>query len=133
MVSFHRDSFIKRLNEDIRAREPTDIIITQIWDGNRQQHGELAYLNKREMLMQLQFWKKNGATFSRACNQIELTTDDGEKCWMFIIQVENDDEMERLTDIPLALMFGGLLVSGLPYICFEKSFVDVIQRAIGRD
>ena len=131
---FTRESFLSKLDKVIREREQGDIIITQSWGFIRSpkyRKGELCYLDKKEILVQLIIWKEM-KYFSRACNIRELETKQGEKCWLFIIQSDNDEAMSNCTGIPLALFFGNLLVSGLPYITFDKSMLDIVQRSLGR-
>jgi hypothetical protein len=130
---FTRSQFEKNFRLALRERTADDIIITQCFaDGKKENLGEFAYLNKAELLIQLRFWK-NQKCFSRACNIREQTTPCGQTCWLFVIQMEDEEQMTRLTGIPLASFFCGMLVSGLPYITFDKSVIDLVQRYIGRD
>lgn len=129
---FERDEFMAELNETISDKREDEIMLTQLFlCQDKRNYGDFTYLTKRAALGELQSWKQRG-WFSRACNVKKLKTESGRDCWMYVIQCDNEKLMSQLTGLPISMFFGGMLVSGLPYLCFEEGFIDVVQRVIGR-
>lgn len=133
MPFFKHDEFMAKFNKAIADKREGEMVFTQMFlCPDKRHYGHFAYLSKRQVLGELQSWRQRG-WYSRACNVKKLKTESGQDCWMFVIQSDNEELMEELTGLPIGLFFGGMLVSGLPYLCFEEGFIDVVQRVIGRN
>jgi len=87
---FTKAEFMIEVNKFIRDRDPNDIIITQFMTThNMNKKGQLSYLDRSDLLIQLKYWRDNKC-FSRNSNIREKITSSGELFWLFVIQFEDE-------------------------------------------